>query len=224
MTKKTKTLTKTPPFVMLPLALVESDAFRSLSISGWRVLNFLLREHMRKGGKENGNLKAPHRQLEAFGVSPRLIEPAISQLEGIGLIECNRGAMRMERVATTYRLTWLDDRGFVDTNGPNPWRAYSNPALAPLPQPKIRNLPPEVKAALPPQVKADGVNLPPEVKADRPKPLPPEVKALSRCSYQGGDEYSEPAVRAAPPARSPSAGADGLDPPTFLDRRLRVAS
>jgi hypothetical protein len=196
MTKKNGPRTKTPPFIMLPLALVESDAFRSLSISAYRVLTFLWREHMRKGGQENGKLNAPHRQLVTFGVSPRLIEPAISHLEEIGLVECNRGAMRMERVATTYRLMWLDDRGFIDTTGPNPWRAFSNPALASLPQPKIRNLPPQVKAALPPQVKADGANLPPQVKADRPKTLPPEVKALSRCSYQGGDEYSEPTVDA----------------------------
>jgi hypothetical protein len=56
----------TEPFVMLPRSLIQSDAWRSAGINARRFVDFLLLEHMAHGGKENGKLKAPYRQLEQF--------------------------------------------------------------------------------------------------------------------------------------------------------------
>ena len=46
-------------FVKLPRDLLESEAWRSLSVNAWRLLNFLMIEHMKHGGKGNGRLLAP---------------------------------------------------------------------------------------------------------------------------------------------------------------------
>jgi hypothetical protein len=185
------------PFVWQTRELLSSAAWRSMSINGRRVLDFLLLEWMGKGGRENGRLKAPHRQLEAYGVGARLVAGAIREVEDLGLVACNRGGMR---IATTYALTWLPLHD--GTPASNRWRLYRNPDLAPLAQPKARNLPSEGEAdcgnlphegeaALPSEGEADGPNLPHEGEADGPKNLPHEGEALLReDSYQGrGDRF-----------------------------------
>ena len=53
---------------MLPLSLLTSLAWRSLSLNARRFVEFLMIEHMRHGGKANGKLLAPRRQLEQFGI------------------------------------------------------------------------------------------------------------------------------------------------------------
>jgi hypothetical protein len=55
------------PWLPIPLKLIESDAWRCLGINDRRVIDFLMREHMRHGGKENGKLKAPQHQLVCPG-------------------------------------------------------------------------------------------------------------------------------------------------------------
>jgi hypothetical protein len=92
------------PFVMLPLGLLDSEAFRSLSINGWRFIRFLMVEHMRHAGKANGLLVAPRRQLWAVGIGPRHVSPAIEETERFGLVDCKRGVGRRPNA---YALTWL---------------------------------------------------------------------------------------------------------------------
>jgi hypothetical protein len=168
-------------FVKLPRELVSSDAWRSAGINERRFLDFLFREHMSHGGKENGNLKAPQWQLERFGIGARYIDKVIRNVEMFGLVDCHRGGMR---VATTYAITWLPMHdGAVPSNR---WRGFRNPKLKPLPARKTKNLPLKGKAALPLKGKADGANLPLKGKADGVKILPLKGKVLSRRSYQGG--------------------------------------
>src|SRR5262249_40227377 len=77
-------------------------------------LMFLMREEARNGGKCNGHLKAPHRQLAAFGIAKNLTATAIHELEAAGLIKVHPHGMR---AATTYRLAWLPE---VATPSPRP--------------------------------------------------------------------------------------------------------
>lgn len=151
------------PWVWQTRELRTSDAWRSASINARRFVDFLLIEHMNNSGKANGKLKAPHRQLEAFGVGERHIAEAIREAEELGLVDCHRGGMR---VATKYGLTWLPlhDR----TPASNRWCAYVNPDLAPLPATKSRNLPAKGGAGLPAKGGADGPNLPAKGGADAP--------------------------------------------------------
>lgn len=180
------------PWVWLPLDLIESDAWRSASINVRRLLDFLMREHMRHGGAENGKLKAPQAQLRVYGIGARYIAQAIDDAITLGLVECRyadgqtRGVERcdkQERVPLIYTLTWLalhDGTAARDT-----WRTYRNVDLAPLPTPKSRKLPLKGNAALPLKGNADAPNLPLKGNADHPEKLPLKGKVLSRSSYQG---------------------------------------
>jgi hypothetical protein len=185
------------PFVWQTQKLRASDAWRSAGINARRFIDFLLLELMNGAGKKNGKLKAPHRELIAFGIGPQYVAGAVCEAEQLGLVECYRSGLR---VATTYALAWLPLHD--STPATNRWRVYRDPTLRPLQRSKSKNLPTESKAALPTEGKADGPNLPTEGKADGPQNLPTERKALYRSSYQGGNDnsdLSEPASAAAAP-------------------------
>lgn len=92
------------PFAKLPRVLLESMAWRSLSLQARRLIDFLLIEHMRHRGRENGRLLAPRRQIEAYGIHPSLVSAAIDEAERVGLIDCKRGVGRRPNI---YGLTWL---------------------------------------------------------------------------------------------------------------------
>jgi hypothetical protein len=163
-------------FIKLPRDVLESAVFGSLGINGFRVVRFLMIEHMRRGGRQNGNLKAPCRQLVAFGIAPRHVTAAIGEAEESGLVVCHRHGLR---IATTYELTWLP---LHDGSTPsNAWREFRKPG----------NLPTESEAGLPTEGKADGSKLPTEGKAEPSGNLPTEGKALYRSSYQGSDSLKE---------------------------------
>ena len=113
-------MSKTEPFVMLPLSLLDCDAFRSLSINGWRFLRFLMIEQMRHAGKANGALLAPRRQLERAGIGARHVSPAIEECIQAGFVDCRRG---VGRHPSSYALTWLP---FGDGGAPSDrWRAVA---------------------------------------------------------------------------------------------------
>ena len=112
-------------FIKLPRDLLESEAFGSLGPTSFRVLRFLMIEHMRQGGKRNGFLLAPRRQLVAFGVRPHDISASINQLERVGLVDCRRG---IGRRPSEFTLTWLP---LSDGTEPNQrWRECSGEAAA----------------------------------------------------------------------------------------------
>lgn len=107
------------PFIMLPRALLISDAWQTASINVYRLMNFLMAEHLARGGKANGALKAPYGQLVHAGIGRRLINEAIREAEHRGLIRVARGG---QRVATLFALTWLSTAdGMPPSDG---WRGY----------------------------------------------------------------------------------------------------
>src|SRR5262249_47400861 len=107
-------------FVKLPRTLLESEAWRSLGINARRFLEFLMLEHMRHGGKENGSLLAPRRQLEQYGIGARYISRAVGEAERLGAVCCERG---IGRRPSMYALTWLPTG---DGSAPsNRWRGLT---------------------------------------------------------------------------------------------------
>lgn len=96
-------------FVGEPISLLESPGYQALNFPAFKILAFLKLEHVRHGGAENGRLLAPHRQLQALGISPRHIKPALAMLEAFGVIRCTTDGMRLggRPNAATYALTWL---------------------------------------------------------------------------------------------------------------------
>lgn len=115
--------------------LAASDAWRTLikNPNSSTLVNFLLREHMGKGGRKNGELKAPYQQLEQIGIGARHVSAAIRKAEELGLIDCHRNG---RRVMTSYTLTWLPSHDGVPAT--NRWRAYRNSKLRPWPEVKFR--------------------------------------------------------------------------------------
>jgi hypothetical protein len=91
-------------FVMLPRDLLESAAWRGLGINARRFVDFLMVEHMRQGGKHNGFLLAPRRQLWDFGIGSHFVSGAIAEADRAGLVDCRRGTGRRPNY---YTLTWL---------------------------------------------------------------------------------------------------------------------
>lgn len=111
---------KGKPWIWVSLDMVGSEGWRSLTISGRRLLDFLMVEHMQHGGKENGRLLAPRRQLEAFGISSHLVSAAIGDVDDRGFVDVKRGEGRRP---STYALTWLPLHDGTEPS--NRWRSVA---------------------------------------------------------------------------------------------------
>lgn len=95
---------KGKPWIWLTHEMLASTSWRSLSINARRLIDFLMIEHMKRGGKHNGRLLAPRAQLEEFGMGARHISAAIDEVMATGLIAVRRG---IGRRPSLYALTWL---------------------------------------------------------------------------------------------------------------------
>lgn len=176
------------PFAMVPRDVMRSDAWRSLGINERRVIDFLLLEHLSKGGRENGSLKAPWLQLVEFGVAKNFITSAIVNLEACGLIGCQRGP---RRTMNLYTLNWLP---MPDGSMPTMiWRAFRDEALRPLPSPMAAKYVPKEGQAM--SLKRDkSRRYVPKEGQTTPIPAPkyvPERGVLSRKHLSNqGEQYS----------------------------------
>jgi hypothetical protein len=73
-----------PQFVMHPIEMLESFAYRALSVSGHRVLARIEIEHGHHGGKENGRLPVTFDDFEEYGISPKSVAPALREIQALG--------------------------------------------------------------------------------------------------------------------------------------------
>jgi hypothetical protein len=105
--------------------LLASDVWRALGLNARRLIDFLLIEHMKHGGKANGRLVAPWRQLRKFGIGDHFIAAAIEQCKHVGLIDCRRGVGRRP---TFFALTWLPQSDGAPPS--NRWRTYQAKIIA----------------------------------------------------------------------------------------------
>ena len=95
----------------LTIEMLESAAFRSLSIHARRALDRVIVEHWHQGGKENGRLKITWSNFQKFGVSRRYVGIALDELIAAGFLQNTipgrraHGADKGE--PAQYALTWL---------------------------------------------------------------------------------------------------------------------
>jgi hypothetical protein len=75
------------PFTPRFVHMLESPAWRALSLSAHRVLSRIEIEHMHHGGKENGQLPVTYDHFEEYGIHRHAIAPAMRELEALGFIE-----------------------------------------------------------------------------------------------------------------------------------------
>jgi hypothetical protein len=109
-------------FIAHPRQMIESPAWRALSLAARKALDRIEIEHMNHGGVENGKLPVTYQDFEAWGVHPRFVAPALRELEELGIIETMKKGYRGAagtRQASEYRLTFRPswDAGRADGDG-----------------------------------------------------------------------------------------------------------
>jgi hypothetical protein len=99
------------PFAGRTIAMLDSPAYRVLSLSAHRILARLEIELHRHGGKpsENGRLPCTYENFVDYGVSRNEIAPAIRELVALGFIQVTRtgsAGNAEHRQVTLYLLTY----------------------------------------------------------------------------------------------------------------------
>jgi len=99
------------PFIMIRRSMLESPAYRVLSVMARRVLNAIEIEHLKHGGKENGKLIVPYKTLKTHccAANHRVLAQAIRELEALGFILVVRGhaGNGVERAPNLFGLTYV---------------------------------------------------------------------------------------------------------------------
>lgn len=116
------------PWIWLTREMLESDAWRTLSIVGRRILERLMLEHMAHRGTENGKLIATYDDLEKWGIRRKSIRGGIAEVTGRGLVVVTEEGKRScgtDRMPARYALGWLPTAD--GAAAPNRWRTWQAP-------------------------------------------------------------------------------------------------
>jgi hypothetical protein len=115
--------------------MLESPAYRALSLSAHRVIDRVCLEHMYQGGAENGRLIVTYDDFEKYGVHRHSIAPAIRLAIALGFLEITkqgRAGNAEWRAPHQYRITFHASDG-VAGDGTHEWRQITEeqaPVLA----------------------------------------------------------------------------------------------
>ncbi len=113
----------TEQYVPRPRSMLESKAYRSLSLSAHRVLARIELEHLRHGGKDNGRLPVTQRNFVEYGVTAKRVLPAKKELIKKGFLRITKkGRSGKNGIATEYELTYLHANNRPPTNN---WKRYN---------------------------------------------------------------------------------------------------
>jgi hypothetical protein len=110
------------------IEMLESYAYRALSLSAHRVLSRVEIELARHGGNDNGNLPVTYADFQAYGIDRHAIRPAINEAIALGFLEiteCGTAGNREFRSPNKFRLTYRPARG-VPGDGSHEWRLFSS--------------------------------------------------------------------------------------------------
>jgi hypothetical protein len=97
-------------FAWQSIDALESPAYRTLSLSGHRVLARIQIEHARHGGRENGRLTVTFKDFEDYGIHRHAIAPAIREAEALGFVritQLGRAGNGEFRIPNKFALTHL---------------------------------------------------------------------------------------------------------------------
>ena len=90
--------------------MLESPAYRVLSLSAHRLLSRIEVELAHHGGKDNGKLPVTFKDLEDYGIERHCIAPAMREAVALGFIEITeqgRAGNAQYRAPNYFRLTYL---------------------------------------------------------------------------------------------------------------------
>jgi hypothetical protein len=89
--------------------MLESPAYRALSLSAHRIIDRVCLEHMYQGGAENARLIVTYDDFERYGIHRHAIAPAIREAIALGFLEITkqgRAGNAEWRSAHQYRITF----------------------------------------------------------------------------------------------------------------------
>ncbi len=116
-------------FLPRPIEMMETAAYRQLSLSAHRVLDRLEIALHKTAGKANGELRVTYLQFVQYGVRRNSIQPALNELVAAGMVEITRKGRSGNnefRRATWYRLTYRDT---AESRATHEWRQFKAVAL-----------------------------------------------------------------------------------------------
>ncbi len=118
-------------FVGRLIPLLESPAYRALSLAAHRVLSRIEIELGHHGGQDNGKLPVTYKQFVDYGVDRHAIAPALSELEALGFIEITKHWPSGDsfKWINWFRLTYRPAEG-VPSDGSHEWRRIADAGTA----------------------------------------------------------------------------------------------
>jgi hypothetical protein len=123
--------------------MLESPAYRVLSLSAHRVLDRIQIEFAHHGGTENGRLPVTYDQFCEYGLHRHAIGPAIRELVALGFIkmtERGRPGNGEFRAPNKFRLTFRPTSKAAETNE---WRKFDSIEAAEFLAQAARKMPTE---------------------------------------------------------------------------------
>ena len=114
-------------WVWLTKDLLESPAWRGMSVNTRKLIDFLLLEYSGHAGTENGRLKATYDQLEDYGLTRKSIREAVAEAEALGLLQ--QVGPSLQRIPNKYRLTFyatIDEDRMSGDWATNDWRSITD--------------------------------------------------------------------------------------------------
>jgi hypothetical protein len=104
--------------------MLESPAYRVLSLSAHRVLDRIQIEFAHHGGTENGRLPVTYDQFCEYGLHRHAIAPALRELGALGFVEMTERGRHGNgefRTPNKFRLTFRPTSKAAETNE---WRKF----------------------------------------------------------------------------------------------------
>src|SRR5262245_29174267 len=107
------------------IEMLESPAYRALSLAAHRVISRIEIELAHHGGNDNGRLPVTKQDFMDYGVHHNAVAPAIREAEALGFIrvtERGRGGNAEHRRPNFFRLTFAHDRNSNREPPTHDWR------------------------------------------------------------------------------------------------------
>lgn len=120
---------RSPPdqsWSFLTTEMMESPAWRALSVNARKVVDRLIVEHAHHSGRENGHLIVTHDQFKEYGVTRRLIPEAIRESVYMGFVRIEqKGGMSYggHKHPSRYRLTFYVTKDLAPAT--NEWKGVA---------------------------------------------------------------------------------------------------
>ncbi|MDX3970080.1 MAG: hypothetical protein QHD01_26245 [Bradyrhizobium sp.] len=93
------------------IEMMESPAYRVLSLSAHRVMDRISIELAQHGGNDNGKLPVTYEHFMEYGIDRHAIAPAIRELEALGFVEVTQRGKPSAgefRTPNLFRITWVN--------------------------------------------------------------------------------------------------------------------